>query len=581
MGGDFAPKMKWAGYDAIVVVGKSESPKYLVVSEDACELIDADQLWGLTTYQAHNALYAKHGNDAALAVIGPAGENRVRWSIIQSKTKNAAGQGGFGAVMGDKKLKAIVVKPGTQKVPIANPEKLLEEVVRVSGELSPAGQNRVPLVRDLGRYKAKLQSCNYSACTGGPFLCLPSPEGCTAQPTYFNKLPMTHTGNSSVSGAFYCASACGPMLMDADWGNTEKNFEVAYLMNELGLNHFEAFIALPPFFMNSYKAGKLKTLLGEEVQFSTDGPRVGDDQNFHAGMPPDFAVKFLRAVAYREGEGDIWAEGAPRAAEKLGLEDQVHKSHKHGYGPHWDGRNLPFVEHFPPWLVNALSWAVQGKDPIGQQHDYGERYPSFVAEWETTPTGQNWYGGERVSYAEMCKAGAKLYGVEHANEGWDKPELGYTDKEYVAVWHDHRAAIKSSLVVCDRVYPMLYDTSKEDNLGDYEAEVRLFNAVVGTSWTLDDMHKAAERIFNLMRAIHVRQGRTRADDESVIPYFEQQGYYPDETRAVEPAKFRELLDRLYALRGWDKATGWPTRQRLEALGMEDVAKKLEALGKLP
>ena len=276
MGGDFAPKMKWAGYDAIVITGKADSPKYLYIGEDGAQLLDGQFLWGMTTYTAHNALYAKHGNDVAVAAIGPAGENLVRWSIIQSKTKNAAGQGGLGAVMGDKKLKAIVIKPGTHKIPIAKPEKLIEEVVRVSAELSPAGQNRVPLFRDFDRYKTKLQACDYSACTGGPTLCQPTPQGCTSQPTYFNKIPVKFTGEGSISGAFYCASACAPMLCDADWGNTEKNFEIAYLMNELGLNHFEAFIALPPFFMNCYNAGKLTKLLGEEVKFSTDGPRVGD-----------------------------------------------------------------------------------------------------------------------------------------------------------------------------------------------------------------------------------------------------------------------------------------------------------------
>jgi len=582
MGGDFAPKMKWAGYDAIIIIGKAESPKYLYVGPEGVQFLDGEFLWGMTTYQAHNALFAKHGNDVAIATIGPAGENRVRWSIIQSKTKNAAGQGGFGAVMGDKKLKAIVVKPGTCKIPIADPKKLIAEVEKVSGELSPAGQNRVPLTRDVGRYKAKLQSCDYAACTGGPFLCLPSPEGCTAQPTYFNKIPMKYSGSSNISGAFYCASACGPMLMDADWGNTEKNFEIAYLMNELGLNHFEAFIALPPFFMNCYNAGKLTKLLGEEVKFSTDGPRVGDKQNFHAMMPPELAVKFMKAVAYREGEGDIWAEGAPRAAEKLGLSEFVPMSHKHGYGPHWDGRLLPFVEHFPAWVVNALSWATQGKDPIGQSHDYGERYPSYVAEWQASATGKNWYGTDQMPYAEMCKAGAKLYGVKHANEGWpDNAELGFADKEHVAIWHDYRAVVKSSVIVCDRVFPMLYDPNTPDKLGDYEAEVRLFNTVVGTNWSLKDMYKAAERVFNLMRAIHIRQGRTRADDESVIPYFEQPGYFPDEIRAIEPDKFRELLDRVYKVRDWDQATGWPTKGKLESLGLKDVANELKKIGKLP
>lgn len=103
--------------------------------------------------------------------------------------------------------------------------------------------------------------------------------------------------------------------------------------------------------------------------------------------------------------------------------------------------------------------------------------------------------------------------------------------------------------------------------------MRLFNAVVGTDWSLDDMNKAAERVFNVMRALHVRQGRNRKHDESAIPYFEQPANWPDEPgpQTIDVNKFLDLLDRFYKLRGWDKDTGCPTRAKLEALGLKDIA----------
>lgn len=98
----------------------------------------------------------------------------------------------------------------------------------------------------------------------------------------------------------------------------------------------------------------------------------------------------------------------------------------------------------------------------------------------------------------------------------------------------------------------------------------------------DDLYTAAARCFNILRALHVKQGRTRQDDESVIPYFvNQPSYHPSEIQTLDVTKFRALLDNYYTRRGWDKATGYPTRATLEGLGLKDVADELNSLGKLP
>ncbi len=558
-GGDFGPKMKFAGYDAIIITGKATSPKYLFVSETEIQLLDAEFLWGLTTYSTQDALLSRHSDDVAIACIGPAGENRVRWATIMSRTRNTAGQGGFGAVMGDKKLKAIVVKPGSVRVPIAHPDKLLEEVKKVSAEISPKGQDRTPLFTDKGRYTIRRVSCAYSGCTGGALGCLPR---------YFNGVPLKYTGYGSMSGSIYCAGAAASHFLLRNGYSEEVNFEICKLTDQLGLNAWEAYVGMDWFFQNCQNAGKLSKIMGEAVELNKNGPAVYPKTGSSAGFTAELAVKWLRGVAFREGEGDVWAEGTPRGAKIMGLSEEVWKTHKHGYGPHWDGRYLQFV-HYPVWIYSALSWATQGRDPFNQEHGYPERYPSFVREW----SNQSLWSTDTIPYKEICRAGAKIYGAQYANDGWDKPELGYIDKEYVAVWHNHRAIIKSSIPVCDRQFPLLYDPYKKDKIGDVDAEVRLFNAVVGTDWSLDDMNKAAERVFNVMRALHVRQGRNRKHDESTIRYFEQSANWPDEPgpQTIDVNKFLDLLDRFYKLRGWDKDTGCPTRAKLEALGLKDIA----------
>jgi len=286
-GGDFGPKLKFAGYDAVVIVGKASAPKYLYISEDSVEIKDGEFLWGMTTYTTQSALTAKHGVDTSIACIGPAGENLCRWAAILSKTENGAGQGGFGAVMGDKKIKAIVVKPGTHKIPIADPDKLLEEVVKVSAEMSPTGQNSVPLVGDADRFTTRRQSCAWSGCTGGVAGCLP---------TVSNNVPLKYIGDGSISGIKYCVGGCAPWLTDNDWGNAERNFELNKLCDMLGVNCWEAFAGMNWFLQNCYNAGKLTTLMGESANLNPDGPNVYPKTAPHAGMSNELAVKWIRGV---------------------------------------------------------------------------------------------------------------------------------------------------------------------------------------------------------------------------------------------------------------------------------------------
>ena len=559
-GGDFGPKMKFAGYDAIIITGKAETPRYLFVSEEKVEILDAEDCWGLNVYPAQDYFAKQHGDDIAAATIGPAGENLCRWAAIISRTENGAGQGGFGAVMGDKKLKGVVVKPGTVKVPIANPDKMIEVVNRLNQEMSPTGANRVPLFADQGSYSSRRQSCAWGACSGGIAGCLP---------TYWNKVPEVY-GSGAVSGVRYCASGFPAQIVRSS--SFEEQFEIKRLEEQLGLNHWESQLAIGFFLQNCYDAGILTKLMGETVPVDADGK---------INFEPEFVHRWYRAVARREGEGDVWAESTPRAAEVLGLESQIWKTHKHGYGPHWDGRYLQFVRS-PVWIVCAVGCATKSRDPFNHQHGYPERYPRFVSEWRAPKTSH--WGTPTIPYSEICELGAQLYGAEHANSGWDNPALSYTDKEYTALWHEYRSVIKDSVPMCDRQFPLLYDTlSTPAKVGWIDAETQAFNAVVGTDWTLAEMHSHCAKVRCVARAIQVRQGRTRDTDESVIPYFTQPDDWPDDPApsSIEPVKFRALLDRYYALVGWDKTTGWPTRAHLEDIGLKDIADGLGSIGKLP
>jgi len=120
MGGHWGAMLKYGGYDGIVLTGRAEQPVYLWIHDSIAEVRDASHLWGVDTYSTQQLLLREHGADAVAITIGPAGEHLSRIAIIANETENAAGQGGFGAVMGSKNLKAIVVH-GTLPLNISDP----------------------------------------------------------------------------------------------------------------------------------------------------------------------------------------------------------------------------------------------------------------------------------------------------------------------------------------------------------------------------------------------------------------------------------------------------------------------------
>ena len=133
-GGHFGPELKYAGYDGIIIQNASEKPVYLYIEDDKVALRDASHLWGKTVYEATDALNAETSPDARVACIGPAGENLVLYAGVMNDKHRAAGRGGLGAVMGSKKLKAVVVR-GTGGVTVAQPDGFMEACIDARAKL--------------------------------------------------------------------------------------------------------------------------------------------------------------------------------------------------------------------------------------------------------------------------------------------------------------------------------------------------------------------------------------------------------------------------------------------------------------
>ena len=557
IGGFWGPALKYAGYDALIVQGRAEYPVYLYVNDDQVELRTADELWGRGTFATQQMLGQTHGAGAQILTIGPAGENLSRISIIASGTGSAAGQGGFGAVMGAKQLKAVVVR-GSQGIPIAYPEAFSDCTRSIAKELeAPMGFPEIErLDPDLVcKYGQRFGACSQQ-CSG---------TYCWVSHAY-NNVPGVLHPEKLYSGQLGCESAlfAGVPGTPYDWDTGfEAGYELAQISQDHGINHWELGIGMAPWLRKCYQEGRLKDFDGLPVD--VDSPVWWDT--------------LFRKIAYREGIGDALAEGGVRAAGILGMgEDLISEFYTAwGFAGHWDGRgDMINAVVFPYWLVTALQWAMGTRDPMSSGHGYAQSIMNW-SPMRSETSGLDW--------ETLADVGAKFYGSRQAVH----PASGYDMKAYPAVVHGHRSVMKDSLTLCDQLYPRIYSTKTDDHYARAENgmegpsfESNMFKLATGLDVSEDEFDQMAERVFNLERAVQVRNwGRSRSVDEQVIPYFEKVenwvNPYVGQGVGLDQKQFGMLLDEYYRLRGWSESTGRPTRAKLEQLELSDVADDLADL----
>ena len=551
LGGHWGPVLKYAGYDGIFVRGKAAQPVYLWIDDSCVEIRPAGHLWGKGIYETQELLMAELGNAVRILTIGQAGENLSRISVISTETESTAGQGGYGAVMGSKNLKAIAVR-GTGAVRVARPEEFLRKAKAIHLEAHathgwPTDPTLDPDKRE--KYGERWQACTQQCATP----CIGS--------RFYEKVPGPVTGRVC-GGQLHCVGGLFPGFPGSfyDWDiGFEAGFEMCTYSNDWGLNHWELLLGIVPWLRACRDAGYLKAI--DEVEIDLNNPR--------------FWFELMRKITFREGIGDVLAEGGRRAVELLGFgaEEAAPLYAAWGYAGHWDARG----DHandvvFPYWLVTALQWAVDVRDPLNSGHGYAQNVMNWSPLKEAT---------HALSWEAIKHVGEKVYGSPLATD----PESGYAYKAEPAVWHGHRSMLKDSLTVDDNMYPRMYSKHTPDGYAYTEGmegpqfEWHLLAAATGIDMTYDQLNQCGERGFNLERALQIRHfGRSRQDDEGIIPYFELEENRANpllgKKYALDRAQFLILLNRYYELRGWDQSTGWPTPQKLVELNLGDVAEEL-------
>ena len=527
-GGMFPSELKYAGYDGIVVVGKADRPVYLLIHNSDVEIRDAADLWGMDTFETQNILTDRHPK-ASVLTIGPAGENLSRIAIIITETSGAAGQGGYGAVMGSKNLKAIVTR-GTGAIKIARPGDLSEAIreCKATGDwdLAPIHDHfRGPHLPRMESLRAEMTEKNlvkHSGCYACPYQC-------------HGVYEVQGIGKGSQMCTDWWYAYVNPSSVEATW-------EGSLLCQKLGINNIElGWIGL---FLERciVETGILKK---EDFGLSSipmlgiySEPRRSDREEHHW-----FLEELLGGIA--EGTSPF-SQGTARVAERLG--EQALELY-HSIFPAWGHGS-----HFDYMVGGSLHWATDTRDPFNSCHDYSVFCRSTdIADWFGVPGGD--LEGDRAQ----------------------RPEPVYDGRELQTVWVQNHQCVKNSLPICEWAsQPDLLFRPPEMDVRLFES--RVLAAVTGLDLDAEELWQAGERIWNLRRAIMVlREGRHRDDDTKDHNFHEGfSRFLPiDFSRSqIDPGEFEKLKDRYYKLRGWDVSTGVPTRAKLEELGMKDVADRL-------
>ncbi len=527
-GGYWGPEAKYAGFDHIIITGKSDKPCYLWIKDGKVEIRSAEHLWGKDTFETQKMIQQELGDPEIKSVcIGPAGEKLVRFACLITEAAGAAGRTGIGAVMGSKNLKAVAVR-GSGTVGVAEPDEMLQLSLDVNREIRehPSCQelSNWGCVRFVSvMYQMSFFPVGYYEDVhwediinnyGGPGYVEDHQlknVGCFACPVRcknFLSVPEIGKGHTTCEPWSGFTGSVWNLDMDVFW-------KAISFTNRLGLDSTETSACI----------GLLMELYHEGIISAKDTDGIAMERGSEEAI-----LNTVLKIANREGYGALFAEGQQAAAESFGPAAVEKLDLVKGLAPH------PY--EFRAYHASALMQAVGHRgDPLPLRGSILE------FEWHNAP---EWF--QQVAKAQFGSEEAAI-------------PASYQGKARSTIISEHDQRIADSLGVCTYPYTLFI-------FHDATRAWQFFQLVTGKDWDMDRAVTISERIRNLERMFDVRQGLTRADDTLPKKFFEEplpKGMY--ERAVLDKNKFEEMKDEYYELRGWDKQTGIPTKEKLEELGL--------------
>ena len=529
-GGWWGPELKFAGFDGIIVTGQSPRPMYLWIADGKAELRDASHLWGKLSGEVQDILTAETDKRARILQCGPAGERGVRLANIVNELKHFHGRSGLGAVMGSKRLRAIAVR-GHGKLEDKDPQGLQavlkwfrEQYKRDADMLHKYGTSRnvVGMSAD-----GILPTRNFQ-------------EGQFEHAKEISGQRMAETILTDEGTCFACAIACKRDVDVPEMGVTSKyggpEYEtIAASGSACGIGDLKVIAKFHQicgeYVLDTISAGMTIAFAMEcfENGILTTADTDGIELRFGNG---DALLAMIEKMGKREGFGDVLADGAKRAAERIGRgAEQFVLTVK--------GQEIPMHEpRGKQGLALAYATAPAGADHMRAPHDplYEGFHPSGAHALE--PLGLC----EPLPRLELSPRKVRAY--YYANQWW---------------------SLCSSLGICHLAAAPI-------NILGITQMVNLARAITGWDTSLWELCKVAERGKSLARVFNSREGFTPKDDRLPKRLHEAFTSGPLKDVRIDPDTFARAVRLYHQMEGWDPETGWPTFAKLAELGIEWAAK---------
>jgi aldehyde:ferredoxin oxidoreductase len=535
VGGGFGAQLKRAGFDALIVEGAAPAPVYLWIVDGACEIRDATHLWGKTVKETEAAVREELGEARAeLAMIGPGGENVVRYACVMNGLKDAAGRTGMGAVMGSKGLKAVAAR-GTANVEPADPDTIREMARRAAQEVRDG--ERAEVLHRWGTGGGDLEG----GIVSGNMPVRNFRDG--EFPEIENLEYIMDKIGIGMEGCWACAVRCkkvvqaeAPYAVDPDYGGPEYE-TIGSLGTACGVSDVVA-VSRANELCNAYSLDTIGA--GVTIAFAMEcfeeglltlEDTGGVDLCFGNG---DAMIQMVEQIAHREGLGDILAENLSTAAARIG-------GGAERFAVHAKGQAYPM--HEPRYKRGlAIGYAIS---PTGADHCHSLHDTGLV-----TPGEDGFAQNNRLRRMGVLEAMAL-------------EDLG-PSKVRASVYHTIAMTTENCLLICLFTGWDLADL------------VRMVRAATGWDVTEFELLKVGERAMTMARAVNVRQGVTAADDHLC-----ERSYGPTTSGALDEGgidrqALQEAIHTYYGIMGWDPETGVPTVAKLQELGIGWVASYLSA-----
>jgi aldehyde:ferredoxin oxidoreductase len=537
LGGKWGTALKYAGFDALAVQGRADRPVYLYIHDGVVETKDAADLWGLTAFETLERLQAELGKGVSILAGGPAAENRVAFATVLADG-GASASGGIGAILGSKNLKAIAVA-GSRRPEAAHPDRM-EQIRKFLREVR----------------KSSFDAPSPWAVPGftRPDICYGCGLGCSRQ-SYKDDKGKQFKSFCMATGIYGLSSIenCG--------NKNEAKLLGTRLCDGYGL---DAAVMAPQilWLFDCYKEGVIN-----EKETGLPFSRPGS---------VEFIETLTRKIAFREGFGNILAEGTLQAAAKIGSRAQQIASR---YISTTTAENKDYDPRMT--ITTSLLYATEPRRPISALHMVGG---NLLISWASWARG---LPGAFFTTDDLHTVANRFWGSEIAADF-----STYEGKALAAKTVQDSIYAKSSLVVCDVHWPMKITSASYagGHVGDPALESQLYSAITGRETDAAELNRAGERIFNLQRAILLRQGWGGRDGDRILDYYFTEPLKKGEIRfnpealmpgregklvsmvgaTLDRQKFEKMKDEYYQHRGWNVGTGLPTKTSLAEIGLGDI-----------